>query len=80
MPVDFIARMQVSDSGFAFDPQTGCTYSLNRTALRVLGLLRAGRSREEAAEALVEEYGLPPADALRDVDDFIESLRELSRA
>ena len=73
-------RLQVSESGFAFDPQTGSTFSLNHTALRVLGLLRAGKNPEQIVEAISREYEVDPADALRDVEDFIHTLKDFTAA
>jgi hypothetical protein len=78
--VDFIDRLQVSDSGFAFDPQTGSTFSLNHTGIIVITLMREGKTKEQVAEAIVKEYGAEPTDALRDVEDFTQTLRQFTSA
>ena len=80
MAEDFVHRLQVSESGFAFDPQTGSTFSLNHTGIRVLHLLRDGKNPEQIVESISRDYEVDPADALRDVEDFIHSLKEYTAA
>lgn len=80
MGEEFVGRIEISDSGFVFDPKTGSTFSLNHTGLRILRLLREGRAREEISAELVRDYGVDPGDAQRDLDDFLMSLREFARA
>lgn len=77
---EFVGRIEVSDSGFVFDPKTGSTFSLNHTALKIVRLLREGRGRDEIIGEIVKDYGIEPGDAGRDVDDFIGSLRDFAKA
>ncbi|MBI5630651.1 MAG: PqqD family protein [Elusimicrobia bacterium] len=78
MAQDFIARLQVSDNGFAFDPKTGSTFSLNHTACRLICLLREGRSPEQMVDDVIREYGIDSAEAHRGVEDFLHSIQELA--
>ena len=71
-----LLRLQVSSSGFVFDPQTGGTFSLNFTGLRILTLLRQGKSTADISVVLAREYDVRLADAIRDVEDFLNNLRE----
>ncbi len=80
MPDEFVARIEVSDSGFAFDPKTGSTFSLNHTALKIVHLLRSGRDRDGIVAEIAKEYEVDSGDALRDVEDFLVSLKEFALA
>ena len=74
------ARLQISENGFVFDPQSGSTYSLNAAGIEIIHLLRAGKSREQAAAHLSKRYGLDASTAKGDVDDFLISLKEVDLA
>lgn len=71
-----LADLAISDNGFVFDPLAGATYSVNRTGLCVLQSLKAGLGRDAIAQRLVEGFTEPTSDPLRDVDDFIQVLRQ----
>lgn len=47
--------MQLSDSGFLFDPATGHTFSLNATAIRVFDLLRQRETVAHVAATIARE-------------------------
>ncbi len=79
MPQSFAARLQVSESGFVFDPQTGSTFSLNHTGVRLVQMIKEGRSQDQLIDALVKEYAIEPADARRDIEDFTIALKEFSK-
>ena len=69
--------LAVSDSGFVFDPMTGYTFTVNPTGLRVLQGLKSGESPEAIAQGLLEEFDLEGGeDVPRDVDEFLDRLRE----
>ena len=54
----------------------GGALNLNDTAALIYEQLQAGKSVEEAADALMEAYDVTLETALADVQDTIESLRE----
>ncbi len=62
------AGLKVKDFGGALN--------LNDTAALIFEQLQAGKTVEEAADALVEVYDVTPETALADVQETIESLRE----
>ncbi len=68
-------QLALNKDGFAFDPTTGESFSLNRTGLFLLEQLIDERSPEEAAEALAEKFEVSREEAERDVSDFIDHLR-----
>ncbi len=67
-------RLAISEEGFIFDPETGNSYTVNETGLLILKKLREGLGPEEIAEAMSEEYEVSPEEALRDVQDFLETI------
>lgn len=74
-----LARLQalaVSDTGFVFDPYTGVTYSLNRPGLTLLRGLTSALDREALVERLREEFEVGEEDLHRDLDEFLQQLRE----
>jgi hypothetical protein len=70
-----IRALALNPDGFAFDPTTGESFTLNPTGVRVLEGLRRGLSPEEISAGLVEEFDVPESDATRDVADFMDHLR-----
>ncbi len=57
------------------DEDQGEYWNLNPTGALVLQTLLAGGTPDEAAHALVDEYGIAAEDAARDVRDLLEALR-----
>lgn len=72
-----LRSLALNPDGFAFDPTTGESYTVNTTGLIVLEELRRGASPLEIVGRLMEEYDVPERDASRDVDDFMDHLRSL---
>ena len=71
-----LSRLQISESGFVFDTQTGNTYSLNSTGLKVVNLLNQGKELDEIAHVLSQEFGIDEADIQKDIDDFLVTLKD----
>lgn len=72
---DKLKDLAVSDTGFVFDPYTGATFSANDSALTLLQGLKAGEDRAQLRARLEEAYEVVERDLVRDVDEFIETLR-----
>jgi PqqD family protein of HPr-rel-A system len=72
-----IRSLAVNPDGFAFDPTTGESYTLNSTGLVLLEALRDGSSIEALAELMAARFDVGIEEAVRDVDDFLDSLRTL---
>jgi len=68
-------RVALNDEGFIFDPETGNSYTVNKTGLFVIKLLKEGKSEEEIIKALTEHFEVSEDEAKRDLLDFIEQLR-----
>ncbi len=73
--VNRLAQLAVNRDGFAFDPATGESYSINPTGVLILEQLIAGKEPEAIAAELVDRFEVEPSEAQRDVLDFIEHLR-----
>ncbi|HEY9788259.1 MAG TPA: PqqD family protein [Candidatus Obscuribacterales bacterium] len=70
-----LSQLAISATGFLFDPQTGQSYTLNRTGVLALECLRRGSSIERAADCLCQEYDVTPEVALSSVEAFVLQLR-----
>ncbi|MHB1191824.1 MAG: PqqD family protein [Longimicrobiales bacterium] len=69
-----LRSLALNPDGFAFDPTTGESFTLNATGLTVVEGLREGLTPEELTARLVEHFEVSPLDASRDVDDFLDHL------
>ncbi|MGB5373694.1 MAG: PqqD family protein [Polyangiales bacterium] len=67
--------LAVSETGFVFDPYSGATFSLNASALCLLGGLKEGLGPDELIARLEESFDVTDADLSRDIDEFLELLR-----
>lgn len=68
--------LAISDRGFVFDPDTGVTYTLNATGLRILRALKESRGLAATVEALREDFEVPgDMDLERDVLEFVGRMR-----
>lgn len=65
-----LEALEVSQSGFLFDPRTGHTYTLNETAQRFLELVKDGLSEAEIVSALTDEFEVDAPTVERDLYDF----------
>ena len=70
-----LERLAINDEGFIFDPETGNSYTVNKTGLFIIKLLKEGKSEDEIVKALSEKFDVSEEDARRDLVDFIEQLR-----
>lgn len=70
-----VRSLALNPDGFAFDPTTGESFTLNATGLAVLEGLREGLTHEQLTARLVERFEVSAPDASRDLDDFLDHLR-----
>jgi PqqD family protein of HPr-rel-A system len=68
-------NIAVSGSGFLFDPNTGESYSLNKTGREILALLTENPSRADLESNLLEKYDVDPGQLSRYLDDFFHLLK-----
>lgn len=75
-PLHRLKDLALSESGFAFDPYSGATYSLNASGRAALEALRRGASPEEIEADLRERFSVEEGtDVARDVRDFLHAAR-----
>ncbi len=72
-----LRSLALNPDGFAFDPTTGESFTMNATGLTILHGLREGASPIELVGRLMEDFEVSEQDATRDVDDFLDHLRAL---
>ena len=72
-----LRTLALNPDGFAFDPTTGESFTLNPTGLVLLEGLQAELGPEKLAARLTDRFDVAPEEAARDVDDFLERLRSL---
>jgi len=68
-------NLAINDTGFAFDPLTGHSYTLNSIAIEIIQKLKQGQTEDEIAASLAEEFDADPALIRKDMVDFLEILR-----
>ncbi|MBF0311033.1 MAG: PqqD family protein [Magnetococcales bacterium] len=73
---DRLHALAVSANGFAFDPRSGQSFTVNQTGIDTVELLLAGGSLETTVESLSTRYDVPADVVLGGVEVFI---RQLSR-
>lgn len=76
MDTDKLSVLAVSESGFIFDPVTGHSYTANATGLKILELLKTGKSEDEIKSAIMEEFDASDDEVTVDIQDFIENLKK----
>lgn len=69
-------RYAEGDEVVALDLTDSVYLAINQSGGRLWPALVQGATREELIATLVDGYGIPEADAARDVDAFIASLDE----
>ena len=69
-----LSGLAVSESGFAFDPQFGQSYTVNQAGVTVLSLLSKGMSIDSVASRLAQEYDIPETIALTGIEAFLRQL------
>jgi PqqD family protein of HPr-rel-A system len=76
LDVKRLGDLALNDTGFAFDPFSGSTFTVNRTGLAVIEALKEGLSGEALLGRVRERFDARGADLARDVDDFLAALRQ----
>ncbi|MBF0154906.1 MAG: PqqD family protein [Magnetococcales bacterium] len=69
-----LGDLAVSPNGFAFDPRSGQSFTLNATGLIALEMLQSGASLEETAHKLAQLCGVAEEIALGAVEGFTRQL------
>jgi len=69
-----IKSLVINESGFAFDPFTGETYTLNETGALIIRHLREDVPLLEISGKLTKNFKVNPAEAYTDVLEFRNKL------
>jgi hypothetical protein len=69
-----LTSLHLAESGFLFDPYTGLTYGVNETGALIIKGLRGGKSIEDLARKLADEFDVPAPTATADVREFYDKL------
>ena len=65
------------DGAVLLDIQQGLCFSLNPVGTKIWEMIKAGRSVNEIADSLEEEFRLPRSQFLQDISDFLNQLQEM---
>ena len=69
-----LSKLAINSEGFIFDPTTGDSFTVNSTGLFIINNLREGKTTEEIAETLSQEFEDTPEEIAKDISDFITHL------
>ncbi len=70
-----LKQLAINNDGFVFNPSCGDSYTVNHCGLMVLNGLREGKTADEIAQHLATQFNLSLQDAERDVNDFLNCLK-----
>lgn len=71
-------NIAVSENGFLFDPHSGESYSLNKTAQLIVKLISEGKTEVEIMESIMKKYDVESSALQRYLDDFIMMLHQMN--
>lgn len=71
------SHLALSENGFLFDTQSGCTFSLNTTGAFILRHLMQGTTPSVIAECMENDFNVGAAPAYRDLTHFVGRLKDL---
>ncbi len=69
-----LARLALSDNGFAFDPVSGDSFTLNQSGLTLIRAFLHHRTLQEVLEAVQQEFEVGAQEAERDIHEFAVQL------
>lgn len=72
-----LTTLTLDERGFAFDPATGTSYTLNPAAALLLGGLREGLDAEALVGRLIATFAIERERAVRDLAAFTHDLTSL---
>ncbi len=68
-------NVAISQSGFAFNPTSGDSFSLNPMATEIFNLLKEQKTETEIAQLILAKYEIDEYTFQRDFDDFKQMLK-----
>ncbi|MEW6708833.1 MAG: PqqD family protein [Candidatus Riflebacteria bacterium] len=70
-----LLSLAMNETGFAFDPSAGESYTINHTAREIIELIKRGMEVEDIAKKISSEYEMPFEEVYTDTIELIEKLR-----
>ncbi|WP_200762282.1 PqqD family protein [Nitrosophilus alvini] len=70
-----VQNLAINQNGFAFDPTTGESFTVNETAKEIIESLSKGMDEKSIADKIAREYDVSEEEAFNDVLDFKEKLK-----
>jgi hypothetical protein len=70
-----LMSLAMNDTGFAFDPSAGESYTINKTAREIIELIKKEVEIEEIVKQISSEYEMPFEEVYTDVLELVEKLR-----
>lgn len=70
-----LSSLAISNDNFAFDPESGQSYSLNSTGKEIIDLMIENKSDEEIVQTIVNKYDITEDEAFLEISDFLSKLR-----
>ncbi|MCK9421616.1 MAG: PqqD family protein [Bacteroidales bacterium] len=67
-------NIATSESGLLFNPVTGESFSVNPIGIEILSMVRAGKTKDEIIDALLQKYTADRITIENDYQDFIDIL------
>lgn len=74
MNIKKLKGLMINDEGFAFDPVTGNTYSINSSGLLIVNAVKAGASIDQVLDSVMSMFDVDRQTADRDLEVFINEL------
>ncbi len=65
-----INHLNLSKNGLVFDPRTGESYQLNPIAQKIIVLFQSGKTSEQAAKLIADEFHISLEQAFSDILEF----------
>jgi PqqD family protein of HPr-rel-A system len=75
MKVAKLKELMINDEGFAFDPRTGNTYTMNPTGLLIVNAVKAGANVDQVLDSVAARYEVDRQTADRDLEVFFNELQ-----
>ncbi len=69
-------NIATNEMGFVFNPATGDSYSSNPIAATIIQLMKEDKSIADIKKQLLDKYEIDKATIEKDVDDFVNILKE----
>ncbi|MBF0193721.1 MAG: PqqD family protein [Magnetococcales bacterium] len=70
-----IKDLAINDAGFAFDPTTGASFTLNEVATQIISSLKDQDDLQLISLKLTEMFEVDFEQAYQDVQEFVEQLK-----